>query len=332
MNGEQQFKGRTLICKTGKKFFRHSEIRFYLAPILGSVILFIFGNILAPGFLSLKSILSLLALSSMLVLVCVAQQLIVLGQGIGLSVSAYMILGVAWGGALSGGTTIGLIKAALLMSVLAAVCGLLEGISIRKWRVPAMVATLSMGRVVSSSYMAITKGNPAGAIAPALKTIGMGSIGGVRWILILAVVVTIAVELILRKTRFGKSLYLVGTNERAARIAGIKAERIGIFVYVIAAVCATLAGFILLGMVGAMQADMTNTYLMTSVAAVVIGGTSLSGGRGTFLGAAFGAIFMTLLSNVLTIVNMAEGLRNALQGIILLVILAIYSRGPKLRQ
>ncbi len=268
----------------------------------------------------------------MLVIICVAQQFIVLSQGIGLSVSAYMILGVAWGGALSGGTTLGLIKAMLLMSILAAACGYVEGVSVRKWQVPSMVATLSMGRVVSSSYMAITKGNPAGAMAPILKTIGMGNIGGVRWILILAVVITIVVEFVLRRTRFGKSLYLVGTNERAARIAGIKAAKIGISVYVISAVCATLAGFILLGMVGAMQADMTESYLMLSVAAVVIGGSSLAGGRGTFIGSAFGAVFMTLLANVLTVANMPQGLRDTLKGLILLGLMAIYSRGPKLRQ
>lgn len=320
--------------KTNKlvKFLRHSEMRFYLAPILGSIALMILGNILAPGFISVKSILAMLALSAMLLLASAGQELIAIGGGISLSMASYMILGVAWGGALSGGTTLGLIKAMLLMSALAAVCGLIEGLLIRKWAIPALVVTLSMGRVISNSYMAITKGNPAGTIAPVLKTIGIGSVFGIRWILILAIVVTVVAELIMHKTRFGKSLYLVGTNWRAARIAGIRAERIGVLVYVIAAVCATLAGFILLGMIGAMQANMTNSYTMLTVAAVVIGGTSLAGGRGTFLGAAFGSIFMTLLSNVLTIVNMAEGLRNALQGVILLVILAIYSRGPKLRQ
>ncbi len=311
---------------------KHSEAKDWLAPIIGAAFFLILGNIISPGFLSSRSIISMLSLSSMLIIACVGQQFIIMTPGIDIGISAYMILGVAWGGALSGGTTLGLLKAMLLMAAIGALCGAIEGYSVTRLAVPSLVATMSMGKVLSNAYMAITHGNPVGAIAPVLKTIGMGSIGGIRWLLILGIAMTIITEMVLKKTRFGKSLYLVGANYRAARIAGINSKRIIMSCYIIAGIWGTITGFLLLGMIGAMNADMTGDYVMLTITACVVGGTSMAGGKGSFIGTAFGAIFMTLLTNVLKIADMATGLRDTLQGLILMIILCVYSRGPKLRQ
>lgn len=323
-NRIMSFKARVI------SIFKETELRLYVAPFFGSIMLLLLGNLFVPGFISIKSILNLLSLSSILILVCVSQQFVVLSAGIDLSVSAFMILGIAWGGALSG--SMGLLSSVLLMSTLAAVCGLITGLSIHKWLVPSMVATLSMARLINSGYMAITRGNPGGSMDPILKKFGTGNISGIRYVLITAIIVLIVMELILRKTKFGKRLYLIGTSERAARIAGIRVSKVGILIYVIAAVWSTICGFILLGIVGSMQPNIGSDFMLLSIAAVVIGGTSLAGGKGTFIGSALGAIFITILSNVLYIVDIPEGLRVALQGVILLIILMLYSRGRRFRQ
>ena len=313
-------------------WLNRTDIKDYFVPFGGSVLLILLGNILTPGFASFRSVLNLLALSSMLVIVCVSQQFVIMARGIDLGISGLMILGVAWGGALSGGTTLGLLKAMFYMAAIGAFCGFIEGISVTRWAVPALVATMSVGKVLTNSYMAVTHGTPAGAIAPVLKTIGIGNIGGVRWLLIVAIAVTIIMELVLKKTKFGSKLYLVGANYKAARIAGISSARITVICYVLAGIFGAISGFLLLGMIGAMNANMTAEYVMLSITACVIGGTSMDGGKGSFIGTALGAVFMTLLTTVLSSINIPAGARSAIQGVILMIILCVYCRGPKLRQ
>ena len=139
-------------------------------------------------------------------------------------------------------------------------------------------------------------------------------------------------ELVLRKTVFGKSIYMLGSNIRAAGLCGLRVSVISVLVYVISGAMSCLAGLILVGYVGSGQMNMGNTYTMLSIAAVVIGGTKVTGGKGTLAGGVIGSIVLMLLSSVLTSMGMPEGARQFVQGLILLVVLVINCRLPRFRQ
>ena len=136
----------------------------------------------------------------------------------------------------------------------------------------------------------------------------------------------------LRKSRYGRSLFLAGNNVNAADLCGINSKGVIILAYVFAGAIAGLAGLMLVGYAGTAQMDMASDYTMLSVAAVVIGGTKLTGGKGTFVGGALGSLVLILITTILQALNMAAGLRSLIQGIILIAILIANSRAPKLRQ
>lgn len=312
--------------------FKQSEAYYLAAPVIGILALFLLGGAYAPSILTLPSIISLLSMAAILLCACMGQEMVMLIGGIDLSITPFLVLGAAWGGALSGGTTLGVLRSLLIVGSLSAVLGFISGITIVGLRIPAMVATLSVGRLVSSTYLAVTGGKPSGNLAPILKTIGTGSLFGIRYLLLIAIFLTVAMYFVLNKTRFGKSLFLIGTNLNAAELAGVKVARIRVLVYVAAALCSMLSGYLMVGFVGSIQNDMAAQYTMYSIAAVVVGGTSITGGRGTFTGSALGAVFIILLSNILSIVEMAEGYKMFIQGAVLMTILVLYSREKKLKQ
>jgi ribose transport system permease protein len=317
------------------RYITETEIKNYLTPIIGTILLFIIGQIVVPGFTSVTSIFNYFALASLTMYACIGQSLVILSgnAGIDLSIGALMSLGAAWGGALSGGTTIGVVWSVILIGAIGAMCGLLSGASAQYLSMPAMVVTMSMGNLVSGAYLAITKGQPAGTSAPILKTIGTeNAFWHIRWVLIIAIACIIIMELVLRKTKYGKSLYLVGTNSNASGLIGIKTQKTVVMTYALAGMSAAVAGILLFAVVGSMQSNMGNDYTMLAVASVVIGGTSIAGGKGTYFGAILGAIMLTVLTGFLTVIQIPEGARNCIKGLILLSILLAYARSPKLRQ
>ena len=323
------------ITKSAWRFINEGDIRNYLTPVLGTIFLFILGQILAPGFTSVRSIFNYMALASLTIFACIAQTLVIISGngGIDLSVGALMSLGAAWGGAMSGGSSLGILWSVLSMGAIGAACGLISGTSVKYLSVPAMVVTLSVGNLLSGGFLAITKGQPAGTPSALFKTIGAGhAFWYIRWVLLIAIVCVIVVELVLRKTKYGKSLYLVGTSERAAALSGIKTTSTIVFTYIIAGVASALAGIMLFAVVGSTQSGMGDSYTMLAIAAVVIGGTSIAGGKGTYLGSVLSALMLTVLIGVLTVVQIPQGARNFIQGMILLVILLVYARSPTLRQ
>ena len=314
---------------------KQTEVKDYLAPFIGTIIVFIVGQIIAPGFSSRTGIINMLATSSVLILACFPQLISMISgkSGIDLSLGALMSLSVAWGGALSGGTAGGLVLSMLAMAGVGLICGLCNGIAVQYWGVPAMVVTLCVGNLLDEFYLVVTKGAPSGRVAQVLLDFGAARIlGGIRVVFLVAIIFAVIVELLLRKTRTGKKIYMIGTNWKASEMSGIKSKQLGTLVYVLGAVVSTLAGFVLLATTGSSQAGVGSSYTMLAVAAVVIGGVNVAGGKGTYIGAALGAIFISVLTGLLLVVQIPDGCRDMIKGLILMAILLAYSRGAKIRQ
>jgi ribose transport system permease protein len=144
-------------------------------------------------------------------------------------------------------------------------------------------------------------------------------------------VVAILATFLLRSTRFGLSIYAIGTNSFAAKLAGIRVSRVRILAYVLAGVCSALGGFLLLGYTGVVLIEVGDQYILPSVIAVVLGGTALSGGSGSYIGTVLGAIFLTQLRSVLITVKVAPQGRQVIFGLTLLFFMLIYGRQKRLR-
>ena len=199
--------------------------------------------------------------------------------------------------------------------------------------IPPLIMTLAMVSVVDGFTLAISKGRPFGSAAPLLLSIGGDRLFGfLRWLVVIAIGIITCFTFVLRRTQYGKKLFLTGNNRIAAEINGIKVRNIILLTYTLAGIMGAIAGIFLLSSVGTAQMQMGEPYTLLSVAAVVLGGTQLTGGKGTYIGTALGAVVLVTLTNVLISIGMAQGVRFIITGLVLVIILGIYSRQPKLRQ
>lgn len=308
----------------------------YLPAIIGVILLLILGQFATSGFLSMNNISSILMTTSILTMASIGQAAVIISgdSGLDMSIGAIMSMTALFGPmiVLGSGVTslIAMVPATILMG---AAVGLLNGIGVQILKVVPLVMTLIMSNVVNGFSILVTKGQPSVSVIPELQAISHTLIGPLRILPAIVIVLLILLEvLFLRKSRYGRSLFLAGNNVNAANLCGINSKGVIILAYVFAGAIAGLAGLMLVGYAGTAQMDMASEYTMLSVAAVVIGGTKLTGGKGTFIGGALGSLVLILITTILQALNMAAGLRSLIQGIILIAILIANSRAPKLRQ
>ena len=218
---------------------------------------------------------------------------------------------------------------AMLIAILPGlIIGLANGIGAGIFRVHPLIMTLGTGLIgigVLQVYQrtVIATGSE---VPDFLAWLGTGLTGGVPNALLLFVPVAVLIIWILRGTGFGRLLYAVGDNERATRIAGVRYWQVIIGVYVFSGFLAAIAGLLYVGLIKAPSLSLAEPLMLPSVAAAVIGGTSIFGGRGGYPGTIVGALILTVLTTLLTILQMPEGLRGVLFGLIILVVTAIYIR------
>lgn len=317
-----------------KNVYKNLAWQSYLPGIAAIFALLVLGQILRPGFASSGNISSILNLACVLSIVCIGQLVVIVGTGgIDLSTGANVSMGALVGSMLLFGKMSFFPLAVIGTLAIGAVSGLLNGLGVRYFKIPALAMTLFMATIIDGFTMAVTKGKPSLNLPVFFKEIiGKPFIGKFCPIIIIALVIIVIAELVLRKTVFGKSIYMLGSNIRAANLCGLKVSSISVLVYVISGAMSCLAGLVLVGYVGSGQMNMGNTYTMLSIAAVVIGGTKVTGGKGTLVGGVIGSIVLMLLSSVLTSMGMPEGARQFVQGLILLSVLIINCRLPRFRQ
>jgi ribose transport system permease protein len=218
--------------------------------------------------------------------------------------------------------------AMLIAIVPGIVIGLANGIGAGIFRVHPLIMTLGTGLIGIGVLQVYQRTVIAtGSVVPDfLAWLGTGLSGGVPNALLLFVPVAALIIWVLRGTGFGRLLYAVGDNERATRIAGVQYWQVIIAVYIFSGLLAAVAGLLYVGLIKAPSLSLAAPLLLPSVAAAVIGGTSIFGGRGGYSGTIVGALILTVLTTLLTILQMPEGLRGVLFGLIILVVTAIYIR------
>jgi len=298
--------------------------------LIGLIGLSVAFALLSPHFFTLSNWLNIFRQVSVVIILASAQTMVIISSGIDLSVGSLLALGGSlaavamcyWGWSLFAGALLGVLVAGL--------AGWGSGAVIAKGKVPDFIATLGMLGAVRGIALLITDGLPVpsyltataltGYLPSGLIWMGSGSVGGFPVPMIIAVGVVILTWFILSRTTFGRSLYAVGGNREAARTSGINVDRVKVMVYALSGLYCGLGGLVLVGRMNSANALMAEGIELQTIAAVVIGGTNLSGGRGTVFGTLVGAILMGVLANGLNLLNVQPFWQRVINGLLIIVV------------
>jgi ribose transport system permease protein len=253
--------------------------------------------------------------------------------GIDLSVGQVMSLTAVAGYMVLGSGQSFLPIAVLVVLGIGGCIGAVNGSLVALVRLPALVVTLGTLVVAQGIVLVLaSKGTPAGSVPPILDDMTTRSIGGIKWVTILAAVFVGGMVVFTKRSRFGRMLFLVGSNREAARLSGLRVRRIVIITFVLAGMCSGFAGLLLLSYAGTANLDLGSEYLVLSIAATVIGGTSLAGGEGSLIGAATGAIAFEVINALMLTLGASTAVRQMVVGGLLMLLLTFNARTPRLRQ
>lgn len=304
-----------------------------LAAYGAAVLLFVIGAFVHPGFASFGSITSILLVATFVGLVAAGQCFVVLVGGIDLSVPWVLNAAAILLATSSLGQDSRAAYAVVLTLGMGLVAGFANGIGVVWLGVPAVVMTLAMNGIIEGLALGLTGGMTCGACAsyapPVVAALVHDVWLGVPAALWLWLVVILIVSFVLGLTRFGRITYAIGNNPRAAYLAGINVSLTTVCLYGLSGLFSALAGILLVGFGGQASLGMGTPYLFQSIAAVVIGGVSILGGRGNYLGAAAGAVSLTALVSVLLALNMPDYGRSIIYGVVILALLLLYGRDQR---
>jgi ribose transport system permease protein len=205
--------------------------------------------------------------------------------------------------------------------------GLVNGIGVGYLRIPSMIWTLAVNMVVFGVCVYHAGLYAAGSRPSALVlTLGAGRTFGVPNAVLGWVGCSLAMALVLRRTVLGRRIYAVGTSEAAAYLSGVDTRRVIVAVFVLSGACSALAGMLLAGYAGQAYQNMGDPYLLPGIAAVVLGGTSILGGRGSFGGTVCGVLLVTLITSMLSVLQVSEAFRQIAYGLVIIAMVGFYSR------
>ena len=299
--------------------------QYLIYIVLVSVL--IIASIMSPGYLKITHIASMLRIASFLGLVCIGQNLVMLTGSIDMSVAAVITLGNILGAQVLMGKDANILTALLIVIVAGLAVGICTSFGVSKLNIPAFIMTLGMSSIVEGFAMVYTGGAPKGSTSPALTRMTSSNMVGVfSGTAVLWLVIAAGFILFMRYTKFGRNLYAVGANPVAAKFSGINVRMTKAAIFIISAVIYALVGFLIVGYTGTTYLEVGDTYHPNNVAAVIIGGTSVKGGKGGYFGTIAGVLLMVILTDFLTVLNVQESLRQVIQGVILILLIVLYAK------
>lgn len=296
-----------------------------------ALVLFAGFSVYMPGFARLSHIRTVFLESALIGIVALGQTLVVITGGIDLSVAWMMTIGAYMVPNLVNSSNANLVWGIPLMLVVTFGLGAINGFCISCLRVPAIVMTLGMNIILQGALVALTQGSPGQSAPPLLLTLGQKNLLGIPYLVIIWIIMTVVVMLALFKMKYGRKLFAIGNNATVAKYSGIRVDNTIILSYAISGMTAGIAGALLAGKVGSCYLAMGDTYQFQSIAAVAIGGTSMLGGKGNYLGTVAGSLTITILLGILVALNLPFGVQTMAYGLIVLisVIVSVVSSNKK---
>ncbi|HET7092964.1 MAG TPA: ABC transporter permease [Thermomicrobiales bacterium] len=305
--------------------------RAQVIPYALIVVLLIVAQIGAPGFVAWNNLRQQLVLAAYLAIVAGGEMIVILTAGIDLSIAWNLNLAAIFLTQLTPQFGSGGALAIALGS--AALVGAINGLGVAYLRIPSLVMTLGMNAVLLGFTLVFTNGSPQGNAPPLARELAVGRLGPIPWALIFWLVFAAALIFLLRGTVYGRRLYAIGNNAKAAYLSGVPVRKVLVLAYVLCGLCAGIGGVLLTGYSQQSYLGMGDVYVLQAIAAVVIGGASILGGSGGYLGTIAGAITIVLLQNVLQIVGgIPPAGQQILYGVIILAMLFVYGREARVRE
>lgn len=303
-----------------------------LAAAACTVALLLVGSLYSSNFLSVDYLLLQLQIASFLGIIATGAMLVILLGGIDLSVPWLVTVGGVMSAAAAGWW--GDAGAALAIPfgiACGALLGLVNGIGVAYLRVPSMIFTLGINAVAQGLIVVQTGGfAPQDRATPAMHLIATGrSLLGIPNALLVWLVIGAATVFLLHKTTLGRAIYAIGNRERAAYLSGVDTRRVVMLCFVLAGACSAAAGVLLTGYSTKAYQAMGDAYLLPAIAAVVLGGTHILGGSGSYIGTVVGVILITLLQSILSVMQIPEMGRQIVYGIVIITMLLVYGRGRR---
>jgi len=304
-----------------------------VATAFGCILLLLaLGSVYSSNFLSPEYLLQQLKVGAFLGIIATGMMLVILLGQIDLSVPWTVTLGAMMASAVAAHGPVG-----EALAIPAGVCcgvliGLVNGVGVAYLRIPSMIVTLAVNAVAQGLMVAYTGGfAPGDSASAAMRYLAAGTILGfpnaaIMWALTGALAV-----FLLTRTTFGRAIYGIGNKETAAYLSGVPTQRTVMIAFALCGALAAFGGVLLAGYGGKAAQSMGDAYLLPAIAAVVLGGTSILGGRGRYLGTVAGTILITLLQSILSVMQIAEFGRQIIYGVIIIVMLLLYGREKLIR-
>ncbi len=301
---------------TKKKSVFFSFLNNYII-VIPIILLGVVWTLIAPNFLTYGNLINVLRQVSMVAILAAGQYFIIC--------SGYLDLSL---GALVGFTGIIFAKsmvdyalppyvAVFVCLIFGMLCGFINGQMITRFHIPGFIATLGMSYAARGLCYVITNSYPVSKIPASIGWIGRGYVGSIPWPVIIMFVIYIIVAFVSQKTKFGRYVYTTGGNQEAAHLSGINVKRIINSVFIMGGAFAAITSIILVSRLNSGQPSGGTGYEFQAVIACVMGGVSLTGGRGKAVGVVLGAFFVGLLTNGLTLINADSNLQQVIQGVVL---------------
>ncbi|KRN97771.1 Ribose xylose arabinose galactoside ABC-type transport system, permease component [Levilactobacillus paucivorans] len=305
-----------------KKKFSFGDFYKKLGPMVALIVLIVLVSVLNFSFLDPLNLLNLLRQVSVNALIAFGMEFVILTGGIDLSVGAIV--------ALSGAFTAQLVLAGVptLLSLLigmltGAIFGAINGVIIAYGKAAPFIATLATQTILRGATYVFTKGNPITGTKMSnnfgFQFFGQGYLFGIPFPVYIMAIFYICAYILLHRTTFGRKTYALGGNPKAAFVAGVKNNKMIILIYTIAGFLSAVAGAILTSRLASAQPDAGNAYEMDAIAAVVLGGTSLAGGKGRMFGTLIGALIIGVLNNGMNLLGISSFYQQIVKGIVILV-------------
>ncbi len=309
--------------KALRKLVRDYPIVPLIILLLGLVVAL---EIMRPGIINERWLANTIKFAIPLAMLAACQTLTMLTGGIDLSVGVAATISAFV--AASQLTVLGPTGAILVALVPPLLIGLVNGVGVALFRVHPLIMTLGTGLIGTGCLLVYQRSVIASgsSVPEILSWLGTGLTYGIPNSLIIFVPLAVIIVVGLRRTGFGRLLYAVGENEDAARLAGVRTWQVLITLYIISGFIAGITGLLYLGLIKAPSLSLVEPRVLPSVAAAVIGGTSIFGGRGGYSGTIVGALILTILATMLTVMQIPEGTRRIFFGLIILGVTAIYVR------
>ena len=305
-----------------KKQIDFKSILIKYKSLVGLLLLIFIVSMLSPSFLSSRNILNILRQTSVNAIIAAGMTFVILTGGIDLSVGSVLALSGAFTASLlaSGQSIIVAIIASILCG---AVVGFLNGVVISKGKLQPFIATLATMTILRGVTLVFTDGKPitlgSDTLAMKFGQIGGGSIFTIPSPVIITILVFILCYFILNHTKMGRYTYALGGNEEATKLSGINTDKIKIWVYTVSGILSAIAGIIITSRLYSAQPTAGTGYELDAIAAVVLGGTKLTGGKGKISGTIIGALIIGVLSNSLNILDVSSYYQMMVKGIVILI-------------